>query len=374
MVAPASKQPEPPLGIIASLAAGFETVNARWELALLPLALDLFLWLGPHLSIRNLVLNLVGVLRAPPDTDANTLRGLALLREGLTVYAARFNLFSALSTTPILNTLFLWLLAQLGLDPQKLGQAQNSVLAVIPTGLPSLMAGRAPVVLPPGAAVVWPVTDGLQYVLLLGALIIVGLFLAALYFGGIAQQVRDARLNLRRLFQQVWGDWARLTAYCALLLLALLAMGVPALVVTGFAALMNPLVGSLISAVTTLTMVWVMFYLGFALPGMVLQRRGLFGAVWDSLRLVRGNLPQTTLLYFLIMAISLGLGAVWNLPPDDSWFLLVGVVGHAVVSTALVAATFVFYKDRYRWWLEARQHAAAPRPAPAGNSHRSPRP
>jgi hypothetical protein len=46
---------------------------------------------------------------------------------------------------------------------------------------------------------------------------------------------------------------------------------------------------------------------------------------------------------------------VWNLPAPDSWVTLAGIGGHAFVSTGLVTATFVFYKDRYRWWVEMRQ-------------------
>jgi hypothetical protein len=35
------------------------------------------------------------------------------------------------------------------------------------------------------------------------------------------------------------------------------------------------------------------------------------------------------------------------------------VAGHALISTALIAATFVFYQDRYRWWMEVRRGLAA---------------
>ena len=30
-----------------------------------------------------------------------------------------------------------------------------------------------------------------------------------------------------------------------------------------------------------------------------------------------------------------------------------------LISTALVTATFVFYQDRYRWWVEMRQALVA---------------
>ncbi len=71
------------------------------------------------------------------------------------------------------------------------------------------------------------------------------------------------------------------------------------------------------------------------------------------------SLPQAASLFVVIVIVNYGLSLVWNIPPDDSWLLLLGVAGHALISTALVAATFVFYQDRYRWWMEVRRGLAA---------------
>jgi hypothetical protein len=42
------------------------------------------------------------------------------------------------------------------------------------------------------------------------------------------------------------------------------------------------------------------------------------------------------------------------LPPTGSWLAVVGIMGHALISTALIASTCVFFKDRYRYWREMR--------------------
>ena len=67
------------------------------------------------------------------------------------------------------------------------------------------------------------------------------------------------------------------------------------------------------------------------------------------------NLPYAAGLFVVVVVLNLGLALVWNIPADDSWLLVLGLGGHALISTALVAATFVFYQDRYRWWVEMRQ-------------------
>jgi hypothetical protein len=321
------KMPAPPQGVIASLAAGFETVNTRLELILLPLALDLFLWLGPHLTIEPLVQRMLALLSAPAGADSTTLRNLQILRAALQEYGGSFNLFSVLSTAPL--------------------------------GLPSLIAGRGPTASPLGPAMTWPVDSFGVYLLLLGAFLLAGLFLGALYLGGIAQQVRDRRLSLARTLRQVWGDWARLTALAVLALLAIILLGTPILILAFVTSLFSALAGAAIWILGSTIMLWALFYAGFALHGMLLQRRGLWGALWDSARLVQTNLPPSAALFVMVVVLNAGLALVWNLPDDESWYMLLGLAGHALISTALFAATFAFYQDRYRWWTEMRQSLRA---------------
>jgi hypothetical protein len=325
--------------VIAALTTGFETVNARLELILLPLALDLFLWLGPHLSVKPLADQLLDRLRLPPNADVVAAQNVEALRLLLADYGQRFNLFAVLSTAPL--------------------------------GVPSLIAGRASMLIPTGLPLTWSVSSGLQYALLVGTFALFGLFLGALYFGSIAQQVRDARLDVRRLLRQVWRDWAGLTALAVVGIVALVALGTPVLLVSGVVSLFSPVGGGLLSLLGSTLILWLLFYAAFTLHGMILHRRGLFRALWDSLRLVHRSLPHTTGLYLAVAVIYLGLGLVWNMPGDDSWLMLFGMLGHALVSTALVAATFAYYQDRYRWWTETRQTLRARAEAGQGGANRS---
>jgi hypothetical protein len=329
MAQPSLKLPTPPHGVIASLAGGFETVNARLELILLPLALDLFLWLGPRLSILPLVERLsqtvVSELGAGASADQQAV--LEMFSQRMREYGQTFNLFSFISTAPL--------------------------------GLPSLFAGRGSSVAPMGQPPIWYVDSVPVYLVFWAAFVLLGLFLGALYFGGIAQQVRDRRLNLAVLLRQVWGDWARLTTLALLAALFLLIVGTPLLIISVILWLLSPLVGSVAWVLAFTLMLWALFYGGFALHAMLLARRGLLGALWDSVRMVQFNLPHVASLFVLVVLINVGLTLVWNIPDDASWLMLLGVGGHALISTALVAATFVFYQDRYRWWLEMRENLQA---------------
>lgn len=314
------------MGVVAALTAGFEAVNARLVLILLPLALDLFLWLGPRLSILPLMERMVELLQPPPASgaDAEGMRQIfEALRASLLNLGGGFNLFSVLSTAPL--------------------------------GLPSLMAARPVSQTPLGAPVIWPVDNGLVYFFLFGVFSLTGLLLGAFYFGGIAQQVRDTRLAWDLLARQVWGDWARLTALAVLALAVVFLLGGPTLVMAVLLALIHPLLGNLASIAGATLILWALIFGAFALPGIVLQQRGLLGALWDSVRLVQNSLPQTAGLFVAIALVNYGLNVVWNLPGGESWLILLGLGGHALVATALVAAVFVFYQDRYRWWVETQQ-------------------
>jgi len=43
------------------------------------------------------------------------------------------------------------------------------------------------------------------------------------------------------------------------------------------------------------------------------------------------------------------LNYLWKVPPSDSWMTLVGIAGHAFITTAILAASFVYYRDMNVW-------------------------
>ena len=327
---PPTTLPKPPLGIIDSITSGFEVVNGRLVLAALPLALDLFLWLGPKLSIKPLVPPVLSGLEFLYNYggDQATAQGFDQVRAWLTQFGNQYNVFSALSTPAL--------------------------------GLPSFMVDRMPDAVPAGlSSMVVPVNSPFVYVALWTLFTVGGLFLAALYFGSIAQQVSAKRLDLLKLARQVWVDWVRLTLFAVLATAVLAVVMLPLMMIGGVMIQLVPLLGALVSALAFTFAMWLIFYLVFTVQGIVLARRGLFSALFDSLRLVHGSLPATAGLYGLVLIINWGLNVLWNLAPAASWVMLAALGGHALVATALVAATFVFYQDRVRWWQEMRAARAA---------------
>src|SRR5258708_22334215 len=99
-------EPKPPVGVIESLGTGFETVATRAWLLLIPIILDLFLWVGPKVSFEPLVQRFETVSSAwsasqPPDVrkqlDSQNQLTYALVGN----LGQHINLFSLFNTTPV---------------------------------------------------------------------------------------------------------------------------------------------------------------------------------------------------------------------------------------------------------------------------------
>ncbi len=327
MTLQAVRAPAPPVGVVDSLARGFEAVNSRLWLVLLPLTLDVFLWLGPRLSIERLLQRLSGLFPADLVSDPLFQRDLQEVLAQIVQAGGRFNLFSSLSTTPL--------------------------------GLPSLMAGRTPLANPFGLMLVVPVSSLAVYGLILLTLALTGLFLGALYFDLAAGPLRESRTSLGEWLRQVLRQWSRFLTLAVLALGAALILGIPLVLAIAFLGLLSPVLAQVIFVLAMTILLWALLYISFTPHGVVLGGQGVFSAAWDSIRMVQWNLPAAAGLFCVMVALSWGLNYVWNLPGDDSWYLLLGAAGHAYVGTGLLAASFVFYKDRRRWWQEARAQLIA---------------
>src|SRR5215208_1375738 len=89
----------PPPGVIGPLRAGFDTVSSHIGLILVPLVLDVFLWLGPRLSVYGLInpfLKLVFDQARLGLTSSTDIRRFTEFQGLFSEMIERFNLFSLL--------------------------------------------------------------------------------------------------------------------------------------------------------------------------------------------------------------------------------------------------------------------------------------
>jgi len=98
-----------------------------------------------------------------------------------------------------------------------------------------------------------------------------------------------------------------------------------------------------------LLLVWLIMPVFFSVHGIFTLQLDAFRSILGGLRMVRFTLPNTGLFLLVFVIINTGMNFLWNTPSENSWWLLVGIAGHAFVSTALLAASFIYYRDINTW-------------------------
>lgn len=316
------------LGVIGCLAAGFEMVGRNLYLAILPMLLDLFLWLGPHLSIAPLLRQFAALLLAQPAPDAEVASQIAQAVQLLEQFGEQFNLFSLFSLLPLFD-------------------------------VPSLLARHAPgMVSPLGESHVLAVTSVLALMAWAMVLLPAGLALGALYLNGLAHRVRTAHSTSAPPHSSTAGKLVRVFLFAVGLLMIGMTIIPLWLLLAGVAAAIVPLLGFLAWMLGVGIASYVALHLLFVVHSILLGERGLLPAIWESIVLIHTQFSSVVVLVVLTMMIYAGLGFVWSLPSGESWFLLIGILGNACIATGLIAATFVFYQERIGQ-LPKKRHASA---------------
>ncbi len=94
----------PPPGLVASLMAGFDSVANHIAVILPPVLLDLFLWLGPHLRLKEFLQPLIDHLPSLASAFPSSFPDLTTIQTAWTGIANKFNLFVILRTFPVGTT------------------------------------------------------------------------------------------------------------------------------------------------------------------------------------------------------------------------------------------------------------------------------
>jgi hypothetical protein len=356
------KAPIPPVGVIESLSRGFETVAGYPALLILPLLLDVFLWIGPRVSFAPAINAFseevhreLEVQKADPQTLSQWEEMDKWLRDGI---GGTNNQYFPALVIPTNFGQVVDLILVMSDFRSNLVRARIQTFPLM--GVPSAFAARDAAELPFGySPPVWSIGSmagvfGIK-LLALGLQLILG----SVYLLFISNRVADKRMNFAAI-ARLPIIIIQVVALSMALQVLLLVVLVPFIVLAGGSALVgNSVIGdflaSMILIIGLLLGLWASLFVVFTVHGMLLNRRNLLGAVWDSFRVVQWNLSSSMILMLLVVGLNLALGYLWTLSDTGSWIALLAAGGNAFFSTGLIAATFVFYQDRYRYWREMRE-------------------
>jgi len=309
--------PTPP-SLMKALKAGFDAITNHLELILFPICIDVFLWLGPHLRLLKIIENYLAYIEKTPGLNTpETTEFISLSQELWTQIGQRFNLFTFLRTFPV--------------------------------GVPSLMVSVQPVESPFGQVAYWDLTSvGILIVVWL-LLSFVGLVMGTLYFWIVEQAALEGNIHWEKVMH-IWPDASTQVILLALAWILLLGViSIPGSCLLSLLFMGGLAIGQVGVLVMGGLMIWILFPLLFSPHGIFVNQSKVWVSVRDSIRLTRYTFPTTGLLFLIILVLTEGLGILWRVPEETSWLTLVGLFGHAFITTGILAATFVYYRDANQW-------------------------
>jgi hypothetical protein len=297
--------------IIQALLAGFNTIANRPDLILIPIALDLFLWFGPAWRVDSLFAPFLQNLTNLPGVGTGELLPIfenyqVILQDIL----ENFNLAVSLRTLPI--------------------------------GVPSLMVSKPSFLNPIGHPLTFSLDSSSHFFGMWLFFILAGYFLGSLYFLNISKQIigfnQDKLKSLLKSFFQI-------ILLPVLIVLIMLILSIPLIFVVALVSMISPAISQFILTLAFIFFVWAIMPLIFTPHGIFLYKQNLLAAMITSIKVVRISMGKT--IWFILFSYLMveGLNYLWRSPTVDNWFLMVGILGHAFIVSAIIAASFHYFID-----------------------------
>jgi hypothetical protein len=303
----------PPPGIINSIKAGFDIIATHIWAILLPLLLNLFLWLGPRLRMdalfNSMKADVVTIWKSGGIPAEDIQRAMDLYEKTI----PRINLFWIFHTVPIgISSLFL---------PQKISQTPLGDPAIFQVSAASLLG--------------W-----------IFFLILFGWIGGGMYFRSVAWlSMQNQDVPPMSVSHAIVQTILLSISWMVLLFL----FGVPVFLVLAVVLQFSATIANLLILFLCIALMWVIVPLFFWPHGIFIKQQNVINAILSSVQLMRFTLPTSSLFVLTVFLLAFGLNFLWSIPSEDSWMMLLGIFGQSFVTTALLAGSFVYYRDMNIW-------------------------
>ena len=306
-----------PPQLFPTLLKGFNTVAGKVYLILLPLLVDLFLWLGPKLRIYELLKPFITELsatmtRIAPKEMLEAVEATAALYSEI---LANFNLFTAIRTLPV--------------------------------GVPSLLARMSTLSAPLDLVGVLETPSIRAAIGIFSALVLIGFFLGTLYFDAVARKSFEEPSKFS--WKKIFTAYLQSLVFFLIIIVLLLMASAPILIMTSIFSLISAALAQFVLVMLLFLVMWMALPLFFSPHGIFSLEQKAVPSILMSIRMVRFFLPGTSMFIIFCILISEGFNMLWVLPGSDSWLLALGIGGHAFVVTGLLSASFLYYRQGLKW-------------------------
>lgn len=352
-------------GIIDALAAGLNLAGRRLWLMIIPITVDVVLWLAPRLSVNQLIQRLLvaweALLQAvyTPSQLAALGDALETFREVALQAGQHLNLMMGLTAG--------WLAPASALarvQANRLLLVSDGVLAPMGLGLqlpgstPQAQAFR-PIEL---SSLVGMVAAGVALWLIAQAVSTFYLRWAAISLDGTVVGAGEGGKHAKRTpITIAWVPFlplfVRFAGLSLLLSILVALLRVPLATATAIALMTGSTGATFLFALSGGLTLWLTFSLlvsvFFASEAMLLDGQGFLAGIWRSMILVRFSGLRTLGFVFLVNLLMLGARAVWGLIGGSPLGIAAAILGNAYLVTGMVLATMIYY-DGLRRTVQAR--------------------
>ena len=305
--------------ITKALGNGFNLIAENIHFIVLPILFDLLVWLGPRFRAYDLLKGNVISLSQQIDQNApanllnqmNSLRDIAL---------------SALEQTNIMGAIHFF-----------------------PISVPILLGGNTSMAGPIDNLQVIELHSVFVLFLLVALLALTGLLFGCFYYSAIAKKtsIIAYRLTLHRFFRQLLNSFVAVL----LLFISLVILLIPISCILSILLMVSSGLAQFLSMIFMIMIAWLIIPLFFTMHGIFLGN-GVIESLKMSFNLARWFSTSTSFFIVAIVVISQGMNLIWTIPQPDSWLLLIGITGHAFITTSLISASFILYQQYLSWISE----------------------
>ena len=314
---------------IHAIVAGFNIIANNIYLILLPMGLDLVLWLGPRVRVKALMEPMIRVFIQGLGTgNANA---TALGESALELWQAvltEFNLLSLLRTFPV--------------------------------GVPSLFANKSVLSTPLGQPAIIELSSAFQALLVWTCIVAFGLLLGTFFYSLVARKALAGEKSV-----SIWNGFLQTFVLSAAMILFLVVLSIPLTLVLSVVTLISIGLGQVMLILVGVVLVWMLMPLVFSAHGIYVFRQSAMISILTSVRMVRFLLPGVSMFIFTSALLLLGLDLIWTMPDQSSWMVLIGIAGHAFIASAILAASFVYFRNGVIFMQETLRRWANQQATPA---------
>lgn len=338
------------MSVIDSLSKGFQAVYRRWWLVLIPILLDSLLWLGPRLSVDQLLQEAIKTVDAQLNemSSQGDSAWVDSLRGTFQDAVSRYNAFAALRVGALgVPSLLTWGGARLG-SPPMYEALWVSFLGI--ANMPDLMVSVSDARFAPPS--VWQIPNQGTWLLLTLGLTLAGIGTGSIYLTSIWHSLGMAE-DPPPFWQRALQLSRRFVLFLVVRAVALVILGIPLLMILALLSAISTGAAMLFGTIALGLGTWLSFYGAFLAAALVTSDVSVWRAIWNSFNVVLRNFWSTLWLFALINLIGGGLTILWQRLSTGSWLTWIAIAGNAYIGSSLVAASLVFYQDRYQHWQQA---------------------